>query len=316
MKILVTGAGGRVGRRLIKALAVTAFKVRALARSRAPHLQEADEFVLTSLSPDSDFSALLEDMDAVIHLADGFNAYEHLPYGHENAEARRRLTTVEHLIDAAAKQQVSFIYLSTIKTMCGPFTKKILCEETKPEPQSLYGQLKLVAETTILKTAEKYGSTAVILRFPIVFGGDIGGNMERLSVLANKGYPLPFKGLASQRSLISANSLIDAVLSVLKSDIDGQHIFLLHDGSLTIEEIIRLLHEGADGKALNLFGLPHPIWSALEMLPVIGIKVQRFTKPLELDDSRFRLRFDWQPPTNLRTSLRQQMKHDSNRNRP
>lgn len=302
MRILVTGATGRIGRSLVQALKTNHYFVRAIARSFQSDLRYADDYHLTSLSPHSDFTCLLEDIDVVIHLADGFNAYENHPLSYQDKEAELRLQTLQKLAEMAGQARIKMIYLSTIKTMCGPSVPEILRETTASNPQSLYGRLKCDGEKAILESARKHNSAAVILRFPIVFGAHIGGNMEKLLALSDTSIPLPFKGLKSRRSLISCDSLIDAILSILQHHEIEQSLYLLHDGALPLETIIHLFHQGLERKP-HLLSLPMWGWTIAEQLPFLRDKIQRFTGSLVLDDTLFRRHFHWRPKQSLEDQL-------------
>ncbi len=293
MRILLTGAAGQVGRRLLSELQQAGYSVRALVRQNSPDLTPADELVIENLTAQSDFSTLLANMDVLVHLADGFNAYEHLPQDLENRQAAKRLQTTKSLTKAATKAGVRIIYLSTIKTMCGTYADHILSEATPPRPQSLYGQLKLDAEQAILTAAQHYNSKAVILRFPVVFGLETG-SMEQLARLLESPLPLPFKGLEKRRSLISSHCLIEAIMTIIEQPKAESGTYLVHEGSFSITDIARLIRQGL-GRPERLFKLPSPLWHALEKLPLLGPRVQRFTRSLELDDQHFRQTYNWQP---------------------
>ncbi len=293
IRILLTGAAGQVGQRLLPELKQAGYAVRAVVRQSSPDLPPADELVIEHLTAQSDFSTMLADMDVLIHLADGFNSFEHLPRDHENRQAAKRLQITKSLTTTASKAGVRIIYLSTIKTMCGTYADHILSEATPPRPQSLYGQLKLDAEQAILTAAQQYNSKAVILRFPVVFGLETG-SMEQLARLLESPLPLPFKGLEKRRSLISSDCLIEAIMTIIEQPKAGNGTYLVHEGSFSITDIARLIRQGLE-RPERLFKLPSPLWHALEKLPLLGPRVQRFTRSLELDDQHFRQTYNWKP---------------------
>ncbi len=306
MRILLTGAAGFVGRHLLARLKQRKHFVRALSRPVAParkrRLDQADERIMEPLTTMTDWKRCLAGIDMVVHLADGFNRFEHLPGSVDTKEAKERLQTTIALADATARRGICFVYLSTVKAMCGPWASGVLVESMTAHPHSLYGKLKLAAEAEIMKAADDHGSKAVILRFPIVFGAGVGGNMERLLALANTPFPLPFKGLESRRSLISIHSLIEAVMKIVERDHAAGGVFLVHDGAVSSERLIRLLRNGL-GRAERLFAAPPLFWKAVEPIPGAGEIFQRLTHPLELDDRKFRTGYDWQPEKSLETRL-------------
>ena len=257
MNILLTGASGYIGTLLLAQLKQKECFVRAVSRSPDPSLVLADEVVIENLTPESDFKALLFGIDTVIHLADGFNAFELLPGSVINNEASNRLATTIGLATTAAEQGINFTYLSTVKTMCGTFADHILREDSPVKPQSLYGRLKLKAEQAIIAASQKTGTKAVVLRFPIVFGPGAGGNMEKLLKLVDTPLPLPFHGLASRRSLISSTSLIEAIITIIKQEQTAGGLYLVHDDAVSTTEMIKTIHAGL-GRPDRQFKIPPP----------------------------------------------------------
>lgn len=309
MQVLVTGAGGRIGSALLPVLQARGHRLRALTRRPPPVALAAAETIVEELGAGSDFPALLSGIDAVVHLADGFNAYERRPLLAHDEAAEARLATTRALAEAASRGGLHFVYLSTIKAMCGTWAPMVLSEATPPAPASLYGRLKLDAERFIAESCRQHGGSAVILRFPIVFGTARGdGNLERLLRLADTPCPLPFEGLEARRSLISAASLIDAAVRVVERRAPGAQTFLLHDGAISIEALTSVLRQ-ALARERRLFRLPTALWRLAELLPSIGTAAMRFSRPLELDDRLFRASFDWRPAMPLDERLEAFARH-------
>ena len=302
MRVLLTGAGGFVGSRLLARLRAAGCATRALSRRPAAALQLADERLVETLHPDTDFAALLDGVEAVIHLADGFNAWEHLPATANHEEAERRLVTTRRLAAAAARRGVHVIYLSTIKTMCGTHADQVLTEASPARPQSLYGLLKLRAERAIVEAATVHGSRAVILRFPIVFGRGAGGNMQRFYRLAASPLPLPLAGIDNRRSLISAVGLIEAVYAIVRQRRGPGGVFLVHDGVMSTPAMFTHVRR-ALGRSPMLFAVPRGAWRLAERLPGAGAMAQRLTRDLALDDGRFRAAYGWRPAEPLEDAL-------------
>ena len=110
MKILVTGATGKVGSRLVKRLAQRGDHVRALVRdrTRADQLDSRIELVVGDLLDPSSLTAAVHGVDAVVHCAAFFRGATP-----EQAHAVNDLGT-QHLANAARAASVKrFVFTST-----------------------------------------------------------------------------------------------------------------------------------------------------------------------------------------------------------
>lgn len=68
-RVLVTGAGGKTGRAVVRALAGRGARVTALVRSEEHHVDDADEHVVADQRERSALERALEGMDAVVAIA-------------------------------------------------------------------------------------------------------------------------------------------------------------------------------------------------------------------------------------------------------
>src|SRR5580692_10706151 len=111
MKILITGATGKVGSRLAKRLAERGDNVRALVRdpARATDLREARiELTVGDLLDEGSLAAAVRGVDAVVHCAAFFRGATP-----EQAQAVNELGT-QHLANAARAASVKrFVFTST-----------------------------------------------------------------------------------------------------------------------------------------------------------------------------------------------------------
>ncbi len=313
MKVLVTGATGYVGRHLILHLKSHGHSITAVSRGTVSNLPAADVLETLEISSETNWAPLLRDVDCLVHLADGFNAFER--YGESVADKRagERLKATLHLARAAVDSEVkNLIYISTIKAMCGAQAAGRLTEESPARPTSLYGRLKLDAEQKIAALARGSGTRAVCLRVPIVFGPHAGGNSARLLRLADSPWPLPFSKVCNRRSFIAISSLVDAILKVVEDDRPDGGVYLVQDGALSTPDLIRYLRRGC-GRPARLYPLPAGLWSAFQRLPKLGEIACRLTDSLEFSDQKFRKNFAWSPPSDLGEVLEQISRecHDS-----
>ncbi len=164
MKILVTGATGKVGSRLAKRLAQRGDQVRALVRdpARAADLHQAGIDLAEGdvLNVDS-LAAAVRGVDAVVHCAAFFRGATP-----EQAHAVNDLGT-QHLAGAARAASVKrFIFTST-GLVYGSNGGRLAREDDPCAPTAAYPVSKLAAERFLLAIE---GLDVRVLRLPFVYG--------------------------------------------------------------------------------------------------------------------------------------------------
>ena len=164
MKILVTGATGKVGSRLAKRLAQRGDQVRALVRdlSRAGELREAGiELAEGDLLELASLAAAVRGVDAVVHCAAFFRGATP-----EQAHSVNDLGT-QHLANAARAGSVKrFIFTST-GLVYGSTAGRLAQESDPCAPNAAYPVSKLAAERFLLALE---GLDVRVLRLPFVYG--------------------------------------------------------------------------------------------------------------------------------------------------
>ncbi len=176
MKILITGANGLLGQKLIELLLSKGEEVIATARGENRFPKE-NSYVYQSLDV-TDEEAVMSVVskhqpEAIIHTAAMTNVDEC-----ETEKEKCTLlnvTAVQHLIDAAAANNSFLLHLSTDFIFDGTFGP--LDEEAVPNPISFYGETKLASE----KLLQKSGIDWAIARTVLVYG--IVHNMSRSNII-------------------------------------------------------------------------------------------------------------------------------------
>ena len=292
MKILVTGAGGFVGRQVCDTAAARGHRVVAVSRQPVSGFETVS---VGEVGPDTDWSPALAGIDAVIHLA----ARAHVMNDTESDPLAvfRRVNRdgAVRLAEQARECGVGrFVFVSSIKVngestpKDQPFTATMA-----PAPQDAYGLAKAEAEAAL--SALGLPSLAIV-RPPLVHGPHAKGNLATLMKVLAKGYPLPLGGIDNRRSLIGLENLADALVFLAETNAAGT--FLVRDDEdVSTSQLLTLLGEGL-GRPARLFRLPPVLFRLLGRSGTI----RRLTGSLVVDDSPLR-QLGWQPPVTLKDGL-------------
>lgn len=299
---LVTGASGFLGRHIVPALTREGWSVRRAVRSPEG---VADEVVIGSIGPETDWHAALAGVDAVVHLAARvhYKNEEHAVQLYRNVNIAGTL----HLARCAATAGVRhFIFISTVLVHGrsnegrAPFS-----EDDVPTPRGLYGMSKAAAEAGLRTLARECDMKISVIRPPMVYGAGAKGNFALLTRAVRLGLPLPFAAIRNRRNFLSVQNLSSFILYRLghpdpTSDFE---IFLLADRErVSTPEFIACLAR-ASGKRARLFGIPPDLLGTV--LRAMGRRDMNdgLIGSLELDISKA-IATGWQPQVTLEEGLR------------
>jgi 2-alkyl-3-oxoalkanoate reductase len=240
--VLVTGATGFIGRRLLERLLEEYPRVRILGRgmpSDPLFRHDRIEFFLGNLGHAADVDRAVEGVSTVYHLGATVNGWA------EDFCAATTLGT-QHVVESCLKHGVAkLVYMSSLSVihMAAAGRKDRITEtwplEKHPEARGLYSQTKLAAEQVVAEAVANRGLRAIILRPGEVVGADrpfLSGAVaieagSRLLVLGNGRQTLP---------LIWMDDLIDATLAAARSDhFRGTVLHLVDPDPPTQDEIAR-----------------------------------------------------------------------------
>jgi 2-alkyl-3-oxoalkanoate reductase len=190
--VLVTGAAGGLGERLIPLVRASGLRVRALVHER--DVEAADEQAPGDLLDRESLERAVAGTDAVLHLAACTHA-------RSDAEYRRvNVTGTENLLRAATAAQVRrFVYVSSRAVGVGG---------------GGYSASKLAAEATVAESGLEFA----IVRLPEVFGAGSREGVDQMLDAARAGRRLVVIGDGSQQ-LCPAH--VDDVLPALVAAVDA-----------------------------------------------------------------------------------------------
>lgn len=297
--VLLTGAGGFIGRHLEPVLQSRGWTVRRTVRTAGTGPNDA---LIEPIGPQTDWREALEGVDAVVHLA----ARVHRP-NEEHALELYRSVNVEgtlHLARSAAGMGVrQFIFLSSIHVNGrstegrGPFS-----EADVLTPRGVYGISKAAAESGLRAMAQDRGMHITVVRPPLVYGAGAKGNFDLLARAVKRGIPLPFGSIRNRRAFVSVENLNSFIVNRLAKANSGFDVFLVADAEqVSTPEFIRRLAKAA-GVTSRLLRVPMSILRPL--LRLVGPEAYDSTVgSLELNVSKAAAT-GWQPPISLDEGLR------------
>jgi UDP-glucose 4-epimerase len=246
--VLVTGSNGFLGRHLVPYLAAKGRNV--IAASRKPIAVAGSNIAfarLPDLSNPVDWKPLLQDCDAVVHLA----GIAHTT-AEENLYDRVNHIATERLAQAAFHRGAHLVFVSSIAAQTGSFSESTLTEDDPPRPDNAYGRSKLAAETAIRAT----GTSFTVLRPVVVYGEGEKGNVSFVHKISRLPIPLPFGGLRAKRSVLSVENFCSAVELTLKDSRARGEIFIVSDPTpLSVSDLIER-HRGSLGRPPGLIAFP------------------------------------------------------------
>lgn len=232
-KVLVTGAGGFLGRDLVAFLAAQGFFVRAATRNTSVVPQSANVTAVNmpDLSDETDLSPLVDGVDAVIHLA----GIAHARASDAAYEAINHRATAALAAAARAANVKRFVFVSSILAQSGSSADHVLTENDTPSPQNAYGKSKLAAEQAVRAS----GVPFAILRPVVVYGAGAKGNFAAIKKLSSLPLPLPFGALENRRSVLSIDNFNTAILTLMTAPAAlGETFIAANPEPVTIGQIV------------------------------------------------------------------------------
>ncbi len=234
MRVLVTGATGRVGSRLVPRLIQRGHAVRVLVRdpaSAAALQAQGSHLVRGDLTDADSLAQAVAGMDAVVHLAAFFRGATP-----EQAQAVNCDGTSALARAALAAKVARFVFTST-NLVYGPGHGGRLAEQEPARPTSPYPKSKAAAEAALLALQATQGLGLRILRLAFVYGDGDPHLTEGLQW---------FRGWnpAQQMHLIHHADVAQAVsLTLAAPGVDGEIYNVADDAPVAAGEILHLCGE-------------------------------------------------------------------------
>ena len=303
--VLVTGAGGFVGRALIAETAARGNLVRGTSRLQGGVPKSIDSAVIADVGPCTDWGKALNGCNVVIHLAARAHVMKEadsdpLPeYRRVNVQGTLNLAGQASAVGVRRFLFISSIGVNGAETFQQPFT-----DQDQVAPHSPYAVSKCEAELGLQALANETGMEVVIIRPPLVYGPNAPGNFGSLMRWLKRGIPLPLGAIHNQRSLIALDNLVDLIITCLTHPAAANQTFLVSDGEdLSTTQLLRRMG-AALGKPARLIPVPVSVLKLGAALVGKPELAQRLCGSLQVDMSKTRELLGWTPPFSVDEGLK------------
>ncbi len=317
--ILVTGATGAVGPRVVASLVEAGCRIRTISLDSPPPgpWPASIETQVGDITDDSVVRGAMRGIDAVIHLA----ALLHIVHPHPDLQPEYERVNVGGtaiVVEAARQAGVErMVFFSTI-AVYGGSAGGILTEDSPPRPHSFYAQTKLAAERIVLAAKRADGRPlGTVLRLGAVYGARIKGDYRRLLLALARGRFAPIGPGTNRRTLVYDGDVArGALLAVRHPDAAGR-IFNVTDGQFhTMNGIIKTLCNALGRRPPHLALPVGPVRCLTGVLedcarscglqsPIVRAMVDKYTEDVAVDGQRFRRQIGFVPQYDLTAGWRE-----------
>lgn len=210
--VLVTGAAGDLGRRLLPALERAGWRTRALIHRSS--VDGATEVARGSIEDGSSLRPAVEGADAVLHLAARTHARRSRHYWQTNVEGTGRL------LDAARAAGVGrFVFISS---------------RTASERGGGYSRSKLEAERRIVAA----GIEHVVVRLPEMYGLGQRQGVDEMLARACRGAPIPLVGAGDDELCpLHVDDVLGPIVVALSASAASNRIYTLTGDCASVRQI-------------------------------------------------------------------------------
>jgi dihydroflavonol-4-reductase len=318
LRILVTGATGFLGRRLVPQLIKEGHEVTAVVRETSNRnvLPESTKYTIAELCDTEDFENCIGDNEVVIHLAAYFDFYP----SDKDLLYKTNINGTVNLMNACVGTGVTrFIYCSTAETI-GPVDHPPANEDTELNPSFDYSKSKVQAEERIRSITRDTGLPHIILRPTGIMGeGDLYTAFELIEALnKNEVFALPRSG-DKHLMYVYVDDVVDAFTKAITSDKAlNETIIICPDEPLSYDELIRFLTEYLGVKAPRFkvptllakigVGLMSPFKNRKRTTFLWHMKtIQSISEDRWYSNTKAKELLDWSPNTTMKEGLKREI---------
>jgi nucleoside-diphosphate-sugar epimerase len=319
MMVLVTGATGAVGLKVVMALYQSGYQIRIFSIDvpEAGMFPQDVEILFGDVTDKDAVQYAMQGVGAVVHMAAHLhvvNPSSGLREKYEHVNVRGTATVVEAAIKAGVKRVVLF---STI-VVYGCENGRVFDEDSPTQPETDYAQTKLAAEEIVLNARRADGDPiGNVLRLGAVYGSRIKGNYERMVCAIAHNRFIPIGDGLNRRTLVYDKDVAKATVLAVEHPAAAGRIYNVTDGNFhTLNDIISAICS-ALGRNPPRLSLPvAPVRFAAVILedgarlcglrsPIVRATIDKYTEDIAVESARIQKELGFVPQYDLDTGWRE-----------
>jgi nucleoside-diphosphate-sugar epimerase len=298
--VVVTGAGGFIGRALVAHFESTGRPYRAIVRQHdaepppKPNVHPVRDLAAAS---DAELDALVAGTRAIVHLAGRAHVLDETDPDPSAAYASANVAATARLARAAVRAGVErFVFASSIKVNGeSSVPGRPFKPGDPPSPRDDYARSKRDGERELAATCNGTSMAPVVLRLPLVYGPGVKGNFATLIDEVARARPLPLARIRNRRSLLFVGNLVEAIDAALDARPTPTGVHFVTDAeSVSVPTLVT-----AVGNALNipvrLQSIPVRLLVFAGQVSGRRTLVERLVGTLEADPTSFIDATGWRP---------------------
>ncbi len=305
----VTGASGFVGRHLVQHLVAADVAVTGFSRTAGSSRDQQNIRIMAgdlgSLDPE-DIARTCSPVDIFYHLAGRAHRPSELEddscaelFKNDNVRATERAYQLAQGLGARR-----FVYMSSIKVL-GDASVSPLSPSDSLQPADSYARSKCEAEASLQHMQLKSDVAITVVRPPLIYGPNVGGNFERLLGLAHRAIPLPLSGARAPRSMINVRNLCTLLVECIPEDDAAYRVLHVRDANdVSVEQLLTSMSHIMQ-KRSRLFFVPEKLMRIIASWIGRSTQFARLFDPMQVDDSETRELFSWIPPQSTDAALKE-----------
>lgn len=306
MKVLVLGANGFIGTRLVKALMGQAHSIRILTRKAEKARDERLEVFIGDLTSDAlDVDLLVKGCELIINCAGEIRNEQLMPALH--------VDSVKRLLDAVGRRgegasHVRWVQLSSVGAYGpAPGQRRVVTEQTAANPQGMYEITKTDADKLIMShpAVQAEAGDWVILRPSNVFASNMpNGSIRQLAKIVRKKMFFYVGREEAIATYIHANDVAEALVCCATDARAARQIYNLSNDCL-LRDVVDAL-AACQGVPLPRLRLPEQVvrgavWLAGNMmrLPLTQSRVDALVNKTAYPAEKIRTDLNFEPKYNV-----------------